>query len=395
MATTEADPVKPMADLAHVRRIEAVGFRSFPATTTHYDGTWAIRLTAGHPSKRLNSVTPLDPSDVTDLERRVELARRRFEAMGRPLVFRLTPLSPPVLREMLTGEDWSSFDETIVMAAPLDRAALSHAVDQVPLQDVGRWVDAWLALSGADPARKPGMVEVISADQGRIGPVPGRGAARISGFGRALRARRRSCRHFRNGHRARAPAPGPRRGLAWQRAEMGGERGALQRPGSRSCRTTSLPSRFTAGSASSNSTATTTAGRRNEDRAGGRGGAGRRGQPRADRAASARARRSPDCGNFPAARWRRARRPRTCLIRELDEELGITTWRSCLAPLSFASHTYEDFHLLMPLFICRKWEGIVQQREHAALKWVRARQLRDYPMPPADEPLIPALIDLL
>jgi ribosomal protein S18 acetylase RimI-like enzyme len=163
MATTEADPSKPMADLAHVRRIEAVGFRSFPSTTTHYDGTWAIRLTAGHPSKRLNSVTPLDPGDVTDLERRVELARRRFEAMGRPLVFRLTPLSPPILGEMLDRQNWVSFDETIVMAASLERAAFSRAVDQVPLQDVGRWVDAWLALSSADPSRKPGMVEVISS----------------------------------------------------------------------------------------------------------------------------------------------------------------------------------------------------------------------------------------
>jgi 8-oxo-dGTP diphosphatase len=98
---------------------------------------------------------------------------------------------------------------------------------------------------------------------------------------------------------------------------------------------------------------------------------------------------------FPGGKVEEGETPENCLIRELEEELGITTWRSCLAPLSFASHTYEDFHLLMPLFICRKWEGMVQQREHAALKWVRPKQLRDYPMPPADEPLIPALIDLL
>jgi 8-oxo-dGTP diphosphatase len=98
---------------------------------------------------------------------------------------------------------------------------------------------------------------------------------------------------------------------------------------------------------------------------------------------------------FPGGKVEEGETPEACLIRELHEELGITTWRSCLAPLSFASHSYEDFHLLMPLFICRKWEGMVQRREHAALKWVRARQLRDYPMPPADEPLIPALIDLL
>jgi 8-oxo-dGTP diphosphatase len=98
---------------------------------------------------------------------------------------------------------------------------------------------------------------------------------------------------------------------------------------------------------------------------------------------------------FPGGKVEAGETPEACLIRELDEELGITTWRSCLAPLSFASHSYEDFHLLMPLFICRRWEGTVQRREHAALKWVRPKQLRDYPMPPADEPLIPALIDLL
>ncbi len=98
---------------------------------------------------------------------------------------------------------------------------------------------------------------------------------------------------------------------------------------------------------------------------------------------------------FPGGKVEPGETPEDCLIRELDEELGITTWRSCLAPLSFASHTYEDFHLLMPLYVCRKWEGAVINHEHAALKWVRPLQLRDYPMPPADEPLIPPLIDLL
>jgi 8-oxo-dGTP diphosphatase len=83
------------------------------------------------------------------------------------------------------------------------------------------------------------------------------------------------------------------------------------------------------------------------------------------------------------------------LIRELEEELGISTQSACLAPLSFASHSYESFHLLMPLYVCRKWQGVPQAREHAALKWVRPQQLRDYPMPPADEPLIAPLCDLL
>lgn len=98
---------------------------------------------------------------------------------------------------------------------------------------------------------------------------------------------------------------------------------------------------------------------------------------------------------FPGGKVEPGETPESALIRELNEELGITTWQSCLAPLSFASHEYETFHLLMPLFVCRKWEGMPRSQEGQALKWVRANQLRDYPMPPADEPLIPALIDLL
>ncbi|MFV0301421.1 MAG: (deoxy)nucleoside triphosphate pyrophosphohydrolase [Paracoccus sp. (in: a-proteobacteria)] len=83
--------------------------------------------------------------------------------------------------------------------------------------------------------------------------------------------------------------------------------------------------------------------------------------------------------------------PEAALIRELHEELGIETWQSCLAPMAFASHGYEDFHLLMPLFACRKWNGIVQPREGQDLAWVRAERLADYPMPPADVPLIPQI----
>jgi 8-oxo-dGTP diphosphatase len=83
------------------------------------------------------------------------------------------------------------------------------------------------------------------------------------------------------------------------------------------------------------------------------------------------------------------------LIRELHEELGIDTWSSCLAPLSFASHPYPDFHLLMPLFVCRKWDGQPSARVHAALKWVFPRDLGVWPMPAADLPLVPVLRDLL
>ena len=98
---------------------------------------------------------------------------------------------------------------------------------------------------------------------------------------------------------------------------------------------------------------------------------------------------------FPGGKVNDGERPEDALIRELAEELGITVREACLAPLTFASHSYDDFHLLMPLYICRRWEGTVTAREHQALTWVRANKLRDYPMPPADAPLIPALIDLL
>ncbi|MCL2716114.1 MAG: (deoxy)nucleoside triphosphate pyrophosphohydrolase [Alphaproteobacteria bacterium] len=98
---------------------------------------------------------------------------------------------------------------------------------------------------------------------------------------------------------------------------------------------------------------------------------------------------------FPGGKIEPGERPETTLIRELKEELGIEVAEACLAPLTFASHRYDSFHLLMPLYVCRRWSGLAVAQEGQTLAWVRANRLRDYPMPPADTPLIPHLIDLL
>jgi 8-oxo-dGTP diphosphatase len=98
---------------------------------------------------------------------------------------------------------------------------------------------------------------------------------------------------------------------------------------------------------------------------------------------------------FPGGKVEAGERPEQCLIRELKEELAIAVNEACLAPLTFASHAYPDFHLLMPLYVCRRWDGIVTAQEGQRLAWVRPERLRDYPMPPADTPLVSHLMGLL
>lgn len=98
---------------------------------------------------------------------------------------------------------------------------------------------------------------------------------------------------------------------------------------------------------------------------------------------------------FPGGKLEPGESPEACLIRELNEELGIDVVSACLSPFVFTSHVYESFHLLMPLYLCRRWTGVVQAREHEALAWVRPEKMGDYPMPPADIPLVAWLRDLL
>ncbi len=156
------DDSRNHAFLAQVRRLEAVSFRSFPSTTTHYDGSWAIRLTGGHPAKRLNSVNPLDPRDYSHMDERLLQAQQRFDGFGRPLVFRQTPLAPSALDMLLDSKGWGRFEESIVMVAELGSISDGKPIMHKPVRSVGQWVDSFLKLTGGNQENKPGLVEVIS-----------------------------------------------------------------------------------------------------------------------------------------------------------------------------------------------------------------------------------------
>jgi len=152
-----------------VRRLEAAGFRAWPATMVHYDGAWSVRLTGGHPAKRLNSVVPLDPFDDGSLTERIARAARRFDAYGRPLTFRISPLAAPAISAHLDAEGWSHFGESLVMRAPLSRALVGEAIHQIPLKDMGRFIGAAIAINSLDPALRPGLSEIISSIQPKAG----------------------------------------------------------------------------------------------------------------------------------------------------------------------------------------------------------------------------------
>lgn len=160
---------RPFQDLAVVRRYEAAGSRAWPAASVHYDGAWAVRLTAGHPAKRLNSVSPLDPGDDANLTERIARAARRFDAYGRPLTFRMSPLSGRKVAAHLDREGWLRFSESLVMRATLDDAMVREAMHQIPLKDMGRFISAAMAIRNLDASLRPGLSEVISSIEPQTG----------------------------------------------------------------------------------------------------------------------------------------------------------------------------------------------------------------------------------
>ena len=160
---------QPKADLPTVRRFEAAGFRAWPAAAVHYDGTWVIRLTAGHPAKRLNSINPLDPEDGLDIPGRILRAEQRFEAYGRTPIFRMSPLAGPRLVKHLDTESWTVFDESLVMLCDLDSDAVHGAMDQIPMRDMARFVSASMKTHAADAALRAGLSEIVGAIQPEVG----------------------------------------------------------------------------------------------------------------------------------------------------------------------------------------------------------------------------------
>ncbi len=156
-------------ELTTVRRFEAAGFRAWPAASVHYDGAWAIRLTPGNPAKRLNSVNPLDPGDVSEIEARLQRAGRRFAAAGRTLTLRISPLAPHALSDHLDALGWPRLSDSLVLRLDLTEAAVADALDHIPLKDVGRFVKAAASLDGKGSAIETGLAEIIRSIEAEAG----------------------------------------------------------------------------------------------------------------------------------------------------------------------------------------------------------------------------------
>lgn len=155
--------------LSRVRRFEAAAFRAWPAGSVRYDGTWVIRLTAGHTAKRLNSVSILDPGDLCRLDERIEAAGRRFDAYGRPLTFRISPLAGAALSSHFDTHGWSHFGETLVMSLDLDRVDFANVMDQIPMKDLSRFISAMMRVQEDTGLVRPGLSEVITSIEAEPG----------------------------------------------------------------------------------------------------------------------------------------------------------------------------------------------------------------------------------
>ena len=391
---------RPVADLATVRRYEAAGFRAWPASAVHYDGTWAIRLTAGHPAKRLNSINPLDPGDVRDLADRIVRAGRRFDAYGRPVTFRLSPLSGQALSQHLDDHGWSRLSESLVMGFDLDDDAVDSAMDQIPMKDMDRFVAATMTTQKLNTALRPGLSEVIGSIQPEAGlfvlegdkaplstaicvhdgelaglfEVATSDDERGKGFGRRVVLSALKWARLRGATRAwlQVEADNLVARRLYQSHRLHRDLPlSLPPPGRNVTLTAIKPLMLVAAVALVDADGRVLLAQRPPGKT------------------------LAGLWEFPGGKIEPGETPEETIVREVREEIGVETKVACLAPLTFASHSYEDFHLLMPLFICRRFWGTPQPREGQVLKWVRPRQMRDYPMPPADPPLIPFLIDLL
>ncbi len=167
--TDNTGPVSDELLLPKVRRLEAAGFRAWPAASAHYDGSWLVRLTAGHPARRLNSINPLDPNDSAKIPARLAKAGRRFDAYGRPLTIRISPLASPKLVAFLDEHGWHKESESAVMIADIDSLPIGKALDKIPMKDTGRFVESLLTIRQLDRSMKAGLSEIIESIEPETG----------------------------------------------------------------------------------------------------------------------------------------------------------------------------------------------------------------------------------
>jgi GNAT superfamily N-acetyltransferase len=158
-----------MPGLSQIRRLEAAGFRAWPSASTYYDGTWSIRLTPHHSSKRLNSINPLDPNDHAELSERVERAKLRFANAGKPLTFRQTPLASRELDRFLKEGNFAALNESAVMCLELPTASFVQTIDHLPFKDIARYCEASAKIHGLNSVDQAGLMEVVCAIKAPFG----------------------------------------------------------------------------------------------------------------------------------------------------------------------------------------------------------------------------------